>query len=137
MKDDLRPSSCRPGALSAVSDFWDLHATRVIVGGGVALGLLTGLTLWHRDSSHGTGGIGPFLFDVVVIGLILCAPLAMLALALTDRVVAFLGGLFVILVGNLLYWISFKRNGSAAKAGDAKALAKVDRWKRWQKKWMR
>ena len=61
----------------------------------------------------------------------------MLALALTDRVVAFLGGLSVILVGNLLYWISFKRNGSAAKAGDAKALAKVDRWKRWQKKWTR
>jgi len=98
---------------------------------------LTGLTFWHRDSARGTGGIGPFLFDVVVIGLILCAPLATLALALTDRAVAFLGGLFVILVGNLLYWISFKRNGAAAKAGDAKARAKVDRWKKWQKKWTR
>ena len=126
-----------PRCSQRVSDFWDLHAPRVIVGGGVALGLLTGLTLWHRDSTRGTGGIGPFLFDVVVVGLILCAPLAMLALALTDRVVALLGGLFVILVGNLLYWISFKRNGAAAKAGDATARAKIDRWKRWQKKWTR
>jgi hypothetical protein len=96
--------------------------------------LLTGLVIWHRDSTKGTG---QFFFDVVVLGLIVGAPLAMLLLALTDRLVGLLGGLFVIVLGELLCWVSTKRNGEAAKVGDAKALARIDRWKRWQKKWSR
>jgi hypothetical protein len=98
---------------------------------------LTGLVLWHRDAVSGGGGTGSFLFDVVLIGLVLCAPLAILALVLTDRAVAFLGGLFVILVGNMLYRVSKRRNGEAADAGDTEARARVDRWKKWQKKWTR
>lgn len=93
--------------------------------------------LWHRDAASGGGGIGSFLFDVVLIGLVLCAPLAILTLVLTDRAVAFLGGLFVVLLGNVLYAVSQRRNGEAADAGDAAARARVDRWKTWQKKWTR
>jgi membrane protein YqaA with SNARE-associated domain len=95
------------------------------------------LVLWHRDAASGGGGIGSFLFDVVLIGLVLCAPLAILALVLTDRAVAFLGGLIVVLLGNVFYGVSQRRNGKAADAGDAAARARVDRWKKWQKKWTR
>ena len=127
--------STSPRLSQRLSGFWDLHAIRFIVGGGVALGLLAGLVLWHRDAASGGGGIGSFLFDVVLIGLVLCAPLAILALVLTDRAVAFLGGVFVILVGNMLYRVSQRRNGAAADAGDTEAQARLDRWKKWQKKW--
>ena len=85
----------------------------------------------------GGGGTGSFLFDVVLIGLVLCAPLAMLALVLVDKAVAVLGGLFVVLVGNVFYRASQRRNGEAAAAGDIEARARVDRWKKWQKKWTR
>lgn len=85
----------------------------------------------------GGGGTGSFLFDVVLIGLVLCAPLAMLALVLVDKAVAVLGGLFVVLVGNFFYRVSQRRNGEAADAGDIEARARVDRWKKWQKKWTR
>lgn len=98
---------------------------------------MTGLVFWHRDSTGGTGGSEQFFFDVVVVGLVVCAPLAMLALALTDWAVGFLGGLFIILLGDLFRWLSTQRNGKAAKAGDAEARAKIDRWKRWQKRWAR
>jgi hypothetical protein len=141
--DDPTPAPPAPSDPTAprlsqrLSGFWDLHAIRFIVGGGVALGLLAGLVLWHRDAASGGGGIGSFLFDVVLIGLVLCAPLAILALVLTDRAVAFLGGVFVILVGNVLYRVSQRRNGPAAAAGDAEARARVDRWKKWQKEWTR
>ena len=117
--------------------FWDLHATHFIVGGGLALGLMTGLVFWHRDSTGGTWGSGQFFFDVVVVGIVVCAPLAMLALALTDWAVGFFGGLFIILLGDLFHWLSTQRNGGAAKAGDTEAQARIDHWKRWQKKWAR
>ena len=116
---------------------WDSHAARLIVGGGLVLGLLTGLALWHRSSTGGTGGTGPFVFDVVVLGLLIGAPLAMLALALTNWVVGFLAGMCVVLVGDLLCWLSTRRNRQAAHAGDAGAQARIDHWKRWQKKWTR
>jgi hypothetical protein len=49
--------------------------------------------------------------------------------------VGFLGGLFIILVGDLLLWVSVRRNAKAAKEGDPRARERIDRWKRWQKKW--
>jgi hypothetical protein len=114
-----------------------LYHTRLIIGGGLALGLLTGLVLWRGNSTSGSGGTGQFFFYVVLIGLIVCAPLAMLALAITEWAVGFLGGLFIILFGDFCHWVSTKRNGEAAKAGDAKAQARIDRWKSWQKEWTR
>jgi hypothetical protein len=95
------------------------------------------VVLWHRNSTNGTGGTGHFFFDVVLLGLVVCAPLAMLALAITNWAVGFLGGMFIILLGDLLHWVSTKRNGEAAEAGDAQARARIDHWKRWQKKWTR
>ena len=85
----------------------------------------------------GTGGTGQFFFDVVVLGLLVCAPLAMLALAITNWAVGFVGGMFIILLGDLLRRVSTKRNGEAAGAGDVQAQAKIDHWKRWQKQWTR
>ena len=99
--------------------------------------MLAGLVLWHRSSTNGTGGTGQFVFDVVLLGLVVCAPLAMLALAITNWAVGFLGGMFVILVGDVLHRVSVKRNGDAAEAGDVQAQARIDHWKRWQKKWTR
>lgn len=132
------PSGVAPPPRSQrLARFWDSHATRLIVGGGLALGLLTGVVLWHRDATGGTGGTGQFLFDVLVLGLLVAAPLAMLALALTNWAVGFLGGICIILLGDLLYWLSTRRHGEAARAGDANAQAKIDHWKRWQKKWTR
>ncbi len=130
---DLPP----PTRSRRLAHVWDLKRTRLIIGGGLTLGLLTGLVLWHGDSTSGKGGTGQFLFDVALLGLIVCAPLATLALAIADRAAGFLGGLFVILFGDFGYWVSTKRNGEAAKAGDANAQAKTDRWKRWQKEWTR
>ena len=135
-----RPPSSNPlppTRSQRLARFWDSHSTRLIVGGGFALGFLTGLVLWHRSSTSGTGGTGQFLFDAVFLGLVVCAPLAMLALAITNWAVGFLGGMVIILLGDLLYRVSTKRNGEAAKAGDAQAQARIDRWKRWQKKWTR
>lgn len=95
------------------------------------------MALWHRNSTSGTGGTGHFFFDTLVLGLVVCGALAMLALAFTNWAVGFLGGMLIILLGDLLYWVSMKRHGEAAQAGDAQAQAKIDRWKRWQKKWTR
>ena len=128
------PSPGPPTRSLQLARFWDSHATRLIVGGGLALGLLTGVVLWHRDN---TGGAGHFVLDVVVLGLVVAAPLFMLALALTNWAVGFLGPICIILVGDLLYWMSTRRNGAAAEAGDARAQARIDHWKRWQKKWTR
>ena len=97
----------------------------------------TGVVLWHRAAVNGTGGTGHFVLDVVVLGLVVAAPLAMVALALTNWAVGFLGGICIIMVGDLLYWASTRRNGAAARAGDARARARIDHWKRWQKEWTR
>jgi hypothetical protein len=132
------PSDVAPSTRTQrLARYWDSHATRLIVAGGLALGLLAGLALWHRSSSGGTGGTGHFLFDVVVLGLLVGAPLAMLALALINWAVGFLGGICIILVGDFLYLMSTRRNGEAAHAGDVRAQARIDHWKRWQKKWTR
>jgi hypothetical protein len=117
--------------------YWDAHATPLIIGGGLCLGLLTGVVLWHRAASGGTGGSGRFLIDVVVLGLVVAAPLAMVLLALTNWAVGFLGGMCILVLGDLLCFLSTRRNGEAAHAGDARAQARIDRWKRWQKKWTR
>lgn len=92
------------------------------------------MVIWRRDD---TGGTGHFLLDVVVLGLLVCAPLAMVVLAVTNWAVGFLGGMCIILLGDLLCWLSTKRNGEAALAGDSEAQRRIDHWKRWQKKWTR
>jgi hypothetical protein len=61
----------------------------------------------------------------------------MVALRLTDWAVGFVGGFFIILLGDLFHWFSARRNGDAANAGDVEARARIDRWRRWQKKWTR
>ena len=41
-----------------------------------------GLVLWHRDSKAGAGGTGQFISDVVVVGFIVGALLAMVLLVI-------------------------------------------------------
>jgi hypothetical protein len=109
------------------------HSVGVTVGGGLVLGLVAGLVFWYRDSTQGTGGTGQFIFDVFFIGLIACSLLGMFAIAMAYLAVELLRGSFLILLGDLFHWVSKKRNGEAAKAGDTAAQEKIDRWKRWQR----
>jgi len=91
------------------------------------------LVFWYQDSTRGTGGTGQFFFDVVFVGLIVVAPLAMLAIAITAVLVEFIRGLLVFAFSDLGLWLSKKRNGEAARNGDARAQARIDRWMRWRK----
>lgn len=77
------------------------------------------------------------MVDVLLIGLLLFGSIAVVGLALINWIVGFLGGLFVVWAGSVLVGLATRRYGAKALAGDAVAQAKIDGWKRWQKKWTR
>ena len=132
----------------------------LMVAAFLALSLAAGLILW-QDSSHapvcspsfvkqschkGTGGVngfiavfvlGPLLvgFVLLVVGLVVV--MVGYAVALLWGAFFLLRGVFIILFGDLCRWVSLRRNGHAAKAGDAKAQEKIERWKKWEKEWTR
>ncbi len=69
-------------------------------------------------------------FVLVVVGLAVL--MVAYAVVLVSLAFFLLRGVFIILFGDLCRWVSVRRNEEAAKAGDAKAQAKIDRWKKWE-----
>jgi hypothetical protein len=62
--------------------FWVSHSVGLIVGSGFVVGLVLGLALWYRDSTSGTAGLAQLVFDVVFLGLVVGALLAMLLIVI-------------------------------------------------------